>query len=189
MKITLRKANALQNSINDAIRGIELKTEVSINEFENPAKVINEAQVTFGVNLGRTLGLLRTVYEIRMKVGEANRLANVDRDLTAIAWLDRETAIYESLAGSAVMLDEAVIAGQLDKIKNAGSDSRIALYGRDTVNTSVLNKEQVVEFRDLVQKNKRKKQNLQDDILEMNVKTEIDLSDEAVKVLQREGLL
>ena len=35
MEITLRKANAVQNSINEAIRSIKIETSIELNEFQD----------------------------------------------------------------------------------------------------------------------------------------------------------
>jgi hypothetical protein len=40
MNISLRKANAIQNSINEAIRGIKIDTSIEINEFQNAQEEI-----------------------------------------------------------------------------------------------------------------------------------------------------
>ena len=85
----------------------------------------------------------------------------------------------------------AVINGKLDKIKNdKGEASRRSIYGySDTVSTSVLAKEQIVQAKAEVLSLKKQKQKLNDEILEINIKTEIPLTDEAVATLQVEGLV
>jgi hypothetical protein len=55
--------------------------------------------------------------------------------------------------------------------------------------TSILDKEEVDGFKKLAAVSKKNKQKLQDEILELNVKTEITISDNAVSVLQAEGLI
>ena len=47
MKITLRKANALQAAINEALKELDLSTEVTINEFEKPEEVLESARLRF----------------------------------------------------------------------------------------------------------------------------------------------
>ena len=53
MKITLRKANALQNSINEALRHIDVKTKVSLNEFQDPEGVLAVSAGEAKTNLDR----------------------------------------------------------------------------------------------------------------------------------------
>jgi len=63
-------------------------------------------------------------------------------------------------------------------------------YGHDaTVDTSIFTQEDITGFRTAVSLGKKAKQKLQDELLEINVRTEIDLSDDVVTVLTTEGLL
>jgi hypothetical protein len=43
MNITLRKANAVQNSINDVIKNIKIETTIDLNEFQDPNLVLTDA--------------------------------------------------------------------------------------------------------------------------------------------------
>jgi hypothetical protein len=43
MNITLRKANAVQNSINDTIKGIKVDFTVELNEFQDVEAAITKA--------------------------------------------------------------------------------------------------------------------------------------------------
>ena len=87
-------------------------------------------------------------------------------------------------------MDIDVIKGKLEKIKTRVEPSRASLYGStDTVDTSVLKPEDVVGFKQAVLQVKKVKTKLQDEVLELNVKTEIDLSEDAEKFLASEGLV
>ena len=79
----------------------------------------------------------------------------------------------------------------MDKLRNDKSDSsRRSIYGyNDTVDTSVFTKEDLDGFRREVARAKKAKQKLQDEILELNVQTVIQLSEKTVATLQAEGLL
>jgi uncharacterized protein YdcH (DUF465 family) len=57
------------------------------------------------------------------------------------------------------------------------------------VSTSVLSKEQIAQAKAEVLNLKKQKQQLNDEVLELNIKTEIPLSDDVVASLQAEGLL
>jgi galactokinase/mevalonate kinase-like predicted kinase len=111
--------------------------------------------------------------------------------LADVAHLEKQIQFYNGLAGNKVRESEKVVAGRLDKIRNDKSESsRRSIYGySDTVDTSVLLKEDLDGFRKSVAKAKKAKQKLQDEILELNVQTVIQLSDKAVTMLQAEGLL
>ena len=86
--------------------------------------------------------------------------------------------------------DLAVINGKLEKIRNRKDDSRASLYGRDdTVSTSVVSKAQIDQAKSEIQNLKKQKQKINDEVLELNIKTEIPLSDDVVATLTAEGLI
>ena len=53
MNITLRKANAVQNSINDTIKGIKVDFTVELNEFQDVEAAITKANSDLVANDGR----------------------------------------------------------------------------------------------------------------------------------------
>ena len=190
MNITLRKANALQNSINDAIKSIEFETTVKINEFQDPEVVIAEAEKIFASNMVKRDGMFNALYEIRKAVSKANDASGISQRLADVAHLEKQISFFSGLAGKPVRDEAKVIAGKLEKIRNRKEDSRASIYGYgDDVSTSILEKEEVDGFKKLSAVSKKNKQKIQDEILELNVKTEITISDKAVAVLQAEGLI
>jgi seryl-tRNA synthetase len=64
MEITLRKANAVQNSINEAIRGIKITTNIEINEFQNVEVELKKANDLLIANDSRRQKLLLSLYNI-----------------------------------------------------------------------------------------------------------------------------
>lgn len=188
MKITLRKANALQNSINDAIKQIDIKTEVALTEFHKPEDEIARAATAARAGIQRRELLNHALYGIRHRVAEANHASGVNRNLTEVAALEKQIQFYTGLVSKEVRESAEVLAGKLRKIGEQEAKSRIYGYG-DTVNTSVFTEEDIAGFKKIVSDLKKAKQQIQDTILETNVRTEIDLSDETVKVLRDEGLV
>ena len=189
MKITLRKANALQNSINEALRHIDVKTKVSLNEFQDPEGVLAVSAAEAKKNIDRRVGLTNALYDIRGGVGYINSTAGVDEKLTEIARLEKQIQLYSAYVGVEVREAAAVIAGKLDKIRN-NKDERRTIYGyNDTVDTGVFTAEDVAGFKSVVANLKKQKQTLQDAVLELNVRNEIDLADATAKTLTAENLL
>jgi hypothetical protein len=190
MNISLRKASALQNSINDAVKGIEFDAQVKINEFQDAEAEIKQAATQFCNNLVRRDSLVSALYEIRKAVGAGNAQAGIDSRLADVAHLEKQIQFYNGLVGNKARESDKVIAGRLDKIRNDKSENRRTIYGyNDTVDTSIFTREDLDGFRRTVSKAKKSKQALQDQILELNVQTQITLSDESVKTLQAEGLI
>jgi uncharacterized protein YdcH (DUF465 family) len=187
MKITLRKANALQNSINDALKQILVVSEVALTEFHRPEDEIARVRAEAEKNIQRRERLNHALYDIRQRVAGANTNAGVSTNLTLVAEIEKQIQFYTGLSGKEVRQGHEVVAGKLRKIAETKSER---LYGySDTVNTSVWTAEDIAGFKKTVSDLKKSKQQLQDIILETNVRTEIELSDETVAVLQAEGLI
>jgi hypothetical protein len=190
MNISLRKASALQNSINEVIKSINLTTEVAINEFQNSETTVADTLVKFKADLVRRDSLVSALYEIRKAVGVANNANGVNMRLADIAHLEKQIQSYAVLAGKEVRDSWEVINGKLDKIRNRKDEGRASLYGyNDTVTTSVLDAADIKAYKDLVAEAKKAKQKLQDEVLELNVRSEITLSDRTSQTLSSERLL
>jgi hypothetical protein len=191
MNISLRKASALQNSINDAIKGIKIATSIDLNEFQDVAVELKNANDTLFNNDSRRQRLLLALYNIRGLVGSANAQSGIDTNLAKAAFIDKRIGQLEELAKATEITELDVIKGKLDKIKNdKGETSRRSIYGySDTVSTSVMSKAQIDQAKAEILNLKKQKQKLNDEILELNIKTEIPLSDEVVASLQAEGLI
>ena len=191
MNITLRKANAVQAQIVDALKQIEVKLNVEINEFQNPEAEIEAANKTLLENDRRRGLLLAAQYNIRGLVGVANAQSGIDSLLTRAAFTDKRIAQLDALVKAETVTDMAVVNGKLEKIRNDKSESaRSRIYGyNDTVTTSVVNKGNIEQFKNELNSLKKQKQKLNDEVLELNIKTEIPLSDEAVATLTKEGIL
>jgi uncharacterized protein YdcH (DUF465 family) len=191
MNITLRKANALQNSIQEAIKGIKVDLSVEINEFQSVEEVLTKANATLIENDGRRQQLTMALYNIRALVGTANTASGINTMLAKAAFVDKRVGQLEELAKATEITSLDVIKGKLDKIRNdKGDNSRRSIYGySDTVSTSVLSKEQIAQAKAEVLNLKKQKQKLNDEILELNIKTEVPLSEDVVATLQAEKLV
>lgn len=190
MNITLRKANAIQNAITEAIKNIKMESRIEINEFQDAEKFISEANALLFANDNRRQKLLLSLYNIRGLVGAANAQSGIDLSLTKAAFIDKRISQLQEFASNDPRIDGLVISGKLEKIRNRKEESRASLYGRDdTVTTSVLYQEQLDGVKVEILNLKKQKQKLNDEILELNIKTEIPLTDEVVATLQAEGLL
>jgi len=190
MNITLRKANAVQNSIQESIKSIRTDLVIEINEFQDPSAELKKANDAVFAADQRRQKLLLALYNIRGLVGTANANSGIDLNLAKAAFIDKRVSQLEEISGGKPMVDLTVIAGKLDKIRNRKEESRASLYGHgDTVSTSVVAQEQIDQAKAEIKNLKKQKQKLNDEILELNIKTEIPLSDEVVATLQAEGLI
>lgn len=187
MNITLRKANAIQASINEAVKALDFNTTVSINEFQTVEDEFIQASTKFFNNVTRRMALLDALYEIRKAVGTANFNASIDSRLADVARLEKDIQFYGQHAINKVRETSAVINGKLDKIRNRKEDT---YYGRnEEVNTCIFTDSDLTKFKEVLAFAKKHKQKLQDELLEANVRTEITLSDSAVETLKKENIL
>lgn len=188
MKISLRKVNALQLSINQVINKITFSSEVAISEFEDYQAVIAARRADLTKNMERRDALVDVLYGIRIQVGEANHKSGVDTVLAMIAQIDKKLQVLELLVTQRPKMDDTIISGKLNKIRSRSSDSEY--YGHENaVVTNSLSQEELDVFKTTSAKLKKQKQTLQDQLLELNVRTEIDLDANAVAVLEAEQLL
>lgn len=186
MQVSLRKANALQVAINETLKGLEFKAEISINEFQKPEATIEAASKTFFANVDRRGSLLRSLYEIRKAVATANAANDIDNRLADLALLEKDFAFFTSHSKTKERLDSEVIHGKIVKIANRTEDS---YYAKAEVETSIFTQEDIKELNRLAVAAKKAKQKLQDELLELNVRTTITLSDAAVATLTAEDIL
>lgn len=187
MKITLRKANAIQASINEALKGLEFNSVVSLNEFQKPQEEIKKASEKFAENLKERDNLIGALYSIRRAVSDANNEAGIDSRLADVARLERDISFYSPLAKAQVSVENDVLVGKLGKLKGRQEDA----YSRyeNEVQTSHFAKETIESFKTRLSTAKKQKQKLQDELLTLNVKTEITLSTETVDVLTKLNVL
>ena len=188
-KVSLRKANAIQTNINDLLKNIAVKTTVDISEFQEPTAVLQAANDSLMAADVRRSDLLMALYSIRATMGIANFQCGIGNKLSHLAYIDKRLAQLDPLVQeSAALKDLQVVAGQLEKIRNRREEHR--LYGYDnTVSSGVLQTSQVESIRGIMRELKKQKQSLNDEVLHLNVTTEIELTDEVENILKKEGIL
>lgn len=188
MNITLRKANAIQKEIQDLLRSINCEIYIKIDEFEDPTDVIPKANDRFFEQDRRRYNLLLAYYNIRNLVGVANAQNEISNNLTQAAFIDKRIQQLAEICSAPPITDLGVIQGHLEKIKNSVPTIRSYSYDSE-IKTSLLSEEQIQQARTEVQKLKKQKQKINDQILEANIKTEIPLSTQVEEILTQEGLI
>ena len=187
MKLTLRKANVIQAAINEAIKGLSLDTTVNLNEFEEVADQIQTARDRFWKNVATRNKLTTALYEIRAKVAQANAAVDINDHLATVAYLEKQISHNTMLAGNKPQTALKVLNGQVRK--NAEAKEDVYSHGRRDVVTSIFSEEELEEFRGNAAEFKRKKQKLQDILLELNTQTEIVLTESTADFLVEAEIL
>jgi hypothetical protein len=187
MKLTLRKANAVQAAINEMIKSLDLSTSVTLNEFEGVEEQIQTVRDRFWTHTATRNKLVMALYEIRTKVAQANAEAGINDMLANVAYLEKEIGFYNMLASKGAQTALRVLNGQIKKLSEVKEDGYG--YSRRDVVTSIFSEEEVEDFRRRVADSKRQKQSLQDTLLELNVQTEIELEEGTASFLQKADIL
>ncbi len=187
MKLTLRKANAVQTAINEMVKGLDLSTTVTLNEFEEVQEQIDAVRNRFFTHNATRTKLVGALYEIRRKVAVANAEAGINDMLADVAALEKQIGYNNQLASKGVQTAMRVLNGQVKK--NAEAKDDIYSHSRRDVVTSIFTEEEVEDFRRSAANAKREKQRLQDTLLELNVQTEIELDEETARFLERADIL
>jgi hypothetical protein len=184
MNLTLRKANAVQTLINDTLKALEFKESVSIDEFQNVQETLTLAQEQFSAGIARRERLLEALYAIRKGVSQANAQFGIDAKLADIAHLEKQIQFYSKYIGEKVQESLTVIESRLEKIRNRGEG-----YYQDSITVSLFNANDIVNFKNIVSFSRKQKQKAQDEILELNIQTVIELTEEVEKTLKFEGII
>ena len=188
MNISLRKSSALQNSIQETIKSIKIEPVININEYVSTESTILNSNSTLINNDARRVALLVAYYNIRSLVGVANVSSGINMKLANAAFVDKRIAQLQDLIDAGVR-DLDMVEKKIKKIRESDSGTRSYLHHDLQVSTSVLTSEQIAAFTSEMQSLKKQKQKLNDEILELNIKTEIPLASETVKILTEEGLI
>lgn len=188
MKITLRKASALQNSIQDHIKAIDVRTSISLNEFQTPSVELSVARNTLITNDIQRARLTKALYGIRAQVGRANVESGVSDMLADAAYIDKRLGHLKGLTDSKVVESEVVLNGKLEKLRNTEAKNRMYGYN-DNVDSGVLTAEQIEGYKSEMRDLKKSKQTINDKVLELNVRTEIELDADTVALLHQAQLI
>lgn len=191
MKISLRKANAIQKSIEEKIISIDTRTTTTINEFQDEntlEKSIEDALSNYKINLERRSKLLDALSEIRQEVSNQNTLTGVSIKLNTLARINRDIAFYHPLTKLRAAPDVETLKGKQARLRSRASDEYV-YNGNDSFEVSFLSQHLIDAAVNTVSALKKEKQRLQDELLELNVASSIELSEDAVNTLRYEDLI
>jgi hypothetical protein len=192
MQINLRKANAVQQEIRRAINDISFKTDVSVNEFTKDVEgVIALSSSDFASDYTRKLQLINALYEIRREVARQNVQAGIADVLASIAEVDESLRVVTEVSKKTERKSAEEISARLEKLKTNTNSERASVYGDryNNVETSVLTDATIRMAKASVKEFKRRRQDLNDKLLQLNVNTLITLSEDTKAILKEDGIL
>ena len=190
MKINLRKASVVQQTITDEIKRLGTEaTTVKLSLYEADIEGTLNAQLA----------------KVRENHAHAGRLLNANRFLRAVvAKKNAEVGITDYLAEEAMLtsaearlkaLSEAEIRPNIDSLKaeiegrKANTGDRVSIYGREyNVDVNVVPQESVTEAKKELEKIRKRRRKIKDEMVSINVRTEIEVPEQVALVLAELGL-
>ena len=193
MQVNLRKAAAIQSEISSALREIEVSPYEVFEDKERVVEEMAEKTQEWKTNLLRKQTLNAVLYSIRDKVGQANIASGVSKLLTEerrinadMHWLE---AILDKCKGEKYYSADEIVS-KLEQLEKKSEDRENYFSRRGSAVSSILvTKEELAEFRKEMSVLKKQLRKINDSLLELNISTEISLSDKEVTVLETEDLL
>ena len=192
MKITLRKASALQAAVSNLIGETYARPVISVDDESLLAEDVAQAKEDYRTNLRRLRSLIEVKYSLRKAIGDLNLSSGV----TSLLTQEREIAelmgeldnIVERTNGRCFTVEQ--MQAKFDKHNQRVALSGSSYMGRSiTVETDLISKEEVAELRKEILSLKRQRQTVNDRVLEINVSTYVTLTDAEEKILMDEGLI
>lgn len=187
MLVTLRKASVLQKELQDALKGLKLTTNVEISEFQDVDAVLATSNLGVKETLKRYGSIVDALYSLRLQIGEANNKSGISALLTSAASIDKMVAFTQQIANAAEREAANIIRSKVEKLKNTPDEHR--RYGANAVSASTVTSADIAEAKNTIAQLKKQKQKINDEVLALNIKTEIELTPEVVEVLQAEKLI
>lgn len=185
MFISLRKAAALQKEILATLPLVNTSVAVSIYSDSPGAEVEAAAlQAVSAFEIRRNL--MNALYEIRNETAKVNITSGISDLVTRKAFLEKEISFLAGLVSSDERPAERILRAKIERALN--TDSTHYDFS-DSLSFSVFPKETLESFRMTMQAFKKEKAAIQDQLLELNIKNSIKLSEDSVAVLSAQGLI
>ena len=191
MKINLRKSAALQLEIMNVMNNIEVSTKRSYADIDYVETDFHDHVSTWKNNLNRKWQLVDTLENIRKATAKANQDSGVSDLLTEERVITQKikflTEVLEHRNTRMYTVQE--ITDKLKKYQEIKPDSVLAFRQEQSVTSSLISKEEISVYETEIRKLKKLRQKTNDQILELNVSTLIDLSESDVRFLEKEELI
>ena len=193
MQVNLRKAAAIQSEISSTLREIEVSPYLIFEDRDRVVEEMTEKTQEWKTNLLRKQTLNAVLYSIREKVGNANITSGVSKLLTEerrinadMHWLE---AILDKCKGEKYYSADEIVS-KLEQLEKKSEDRENYFLRRGLAVSSILvTREELAEYRKEMSGLKKQLRKINDSLLELNISTEISLSDKEVTVLETEDLL
>lgn len=187
MYISLRRANALQSVIMETIANLPLTDVIQVGEFDNIAEVISVAGDQFSANFSARKSLWYIYYTLREAAAISNASVGISALLNEQVMLDRIITDLSEVNATSVVGNLSTLKAQQEKLQKRTDTSSYRSF--ETITTGVLSSDLLASAKAEIASLKKRKQAINDKLLELNVQTQIELDAEAEEILKSHNIL
>jgi len=191
MKINLRKASVVQQTILDEIKrlGTESNTlKVSLFETDIEAR-LNEQLARVRENHGKAGRLLNANKFLRAVVAKKNAEVGITDYLAEEAMLASAEARLKAFSEAEVRPNLDALKAEIESRKANSNSERMSIYGRDySVDVNVVPVEAVETAKKELEGIRKRRRKIKDEMVSINVRTEFEVPEQVALVLTELGL-
>ena len=192
MELSLRKANALQEAINELVNngfdGIDESVDAMlVNDWQQTTAALRSEHRG---QLDDKLSLVNTRYMIRSLIGKANALNEISTILGHIANNDAQiNLLNRQLRNLDIQKDIAIYDRKIELKKQELVKSERSSFSRDSVTIPVYTREYKKDIEKQVRVLEKMNVRLKDRLLEKNITTKVMLPHSVIDLLAKYDLL
>lgn len=190
MKINLRKASVVQQTIQDEIKrlGTESVTlKVSLFETDIQAR-LDEQLAKVRENHAHAGRLMNANRLLRSNVARKNAEVGITDYLAEEAMLASVESRLKGYTEAGVRQNLEALASEIESRKTTGGE-RASIYGREyTIDVNVVPAEAIAEAKKELETIRRRRRKIKDEMVSINVRTEFEVPEQVALVLTELGL-
>jgi len=191
MKINLRKASVIQQTITDEIKRLgtaDTTLKVSLFEADIQAR-LDEQLVKVRENHAHVGRLLNANKFLRAVVAKKNAEVGIADYLAEEAMLASAETRLKAYSESQVRPNLDALVAEIESRKANSNNERMSIYGRDySVDVNVVPAESVTEAKTELETIRRRRRKIKDEMVTINVRTEFEVPEQVALVLTELGL-
>ena len=191
MKINLRKASVVQQTILDEIKRLgNEKTSISISLFaDNVANILDAQLEKVMANNQRVGRLLDANRYLRATVAKKNAELGITDYLAEDAFLASAESRVRQITELEVRPDLTALKKEIQARSANTGNERSIIYGRDyNIEVNVALPETVAEAKAELARIQRRRRKIKDEMVTINVRTEFEVAEQVALVLTDLGL-
>jgi uncharacterized protein YdcH (DUF465 family)/Uri superfamily endonuclease len=191
MKINLRKASVVQQTIIDEIKRlgtVDTTLKVSLFEADIQAR-LDEQLIKVRENHAHVGRLLNANKFLRAVVAKKNAEVGIADYLAEEAMLASAETRLKAYSESAVRPNLDALVAEIESRKANSNNERMSIYGRDySLDVNVVPAEAVAEAKAELEKIRKRRRKIKDEMVTINVRTEFEVPEQVALVLSELGL-